>query len=203
MSILASANFSSGFGVERNRRRLLWLLPVLVAAVVMSGYGLIAMRGGRSVSSGSSGQFYAVKPIDMNVTLTKDGELAAVNNIDITCRVEGGSTIQTLIKEGEYVKKGDVLITLDSSAIKQKIEDTTLDLQKAEADLTTSKEMREIQISQNNANLQEAQVALALAKLDLQGYIEGTYPQQVSKAQTDLELAKLALKNKQESLAQT
>jgi multidrug efflux pump subunit AcrA (membrane-fusion protein) len=83
-------------------------------------------------------------------------------NIDIICRVEGGSTVQTLVPEGTWAKKGDVLITLDSSAIKQKIEDTTLELQKAEADLVTSKEMREIQLSQNATNLEGAEVALTL-----------------------------------------
>ena len=194
---------------------MIWLLAPVGALLAMGAYWVIT-RGTPSsagaipgnspsaaVVSASGAQFYSVHPMDLDVKIAKDGELQAVNNIEVVCRVEGGSTVQTLVKEGASVKKGDVLITLDSSAIKQKIEDTTLDLQKADADLTTSKEMREIQISQNATNLEAAEVALTLAKLDLQGYVEGSYPQQVETAKSTLELAKLALKNKEENLAQT
>src|SRR3954465_10992634 len=157
--------------------------------------------------SGSSpivvGQFYSVVPMDLAVKIAKDGELAALNNIDIVCEVEGQTTIQTIVPEGSTVKKGDVLVQLDSSTIKQKIEDTTLDLQKAEADLTTSKELKDIQESQNAANLEAADVALTLAQLDLQAYTEGIYPQDLQNAQTTLEMAKITLKNKQEDLSQT
>ena len=185
------------------RRWMLWLLAPLVAVLVMGTYWALSRTTSATTAPAAGGMFYAVKPMDLEVKLNKDGELQAVKNIDIICRVEGGSTVQTLVPEGTWAKKGDVLITLDSSAIKQKIEDTTLELQKAEADLVTSKEMREIQLSQNATNLEGAEVALTLAQLDLQGYESGTYPQQVSKAKSDLELAKLTLKNAEENLAQT
>ena len=42
--------------------------------------------------------------------------------------VEGQTTIQQIVKEGSYVKKGEILVTLDSATIKQKIEDTTLEV---------------------------------------------------------------------------
>ncbi|MGH7176189.1 MAG: HlyD family efflux transporter periplasmic adaptor subunit [Tepidisphaeraceae bacterium] len=186
------------------RRRARWGIGAGVAILAVAGYWIV--NGWRNSSSSATlapGGAYSVVPIDLEVKILKDGELQAVNNIDILCRVEGQTTVQTLVKEGTTVKKGEVLITLDSSAIRQKIEDTTLELQKAEADVTTARELREIQISQNTANLEAAQVALTLAKLDLQGYTDGTYPQQVAKAQADLEVAKLSLKNAQETLAQT
>lgn len=188
-----------------NRRWMIWLLPPLVAGLVMGSYWLLTRltAANAGATTAASGMYYAVKPMNLEIKLTKDGELQAVKNIDIICRVEGGSTVQTLVPEGTWAKKGDVLITLDSSTIKQKIEDTTLDLQKAEADLVTAKEMREIQLSQNATNLDAAEVALTLAKLDLQGYESGAYPQQVSKANSDLELARLTLKNAEENLAQT
>jgi multidrug resistance efflux pump len=192
-----------------NRRRGVWLFA-LIAALLIAGAWWAFSRGGLASAansggpaSASAGAWYTVVPIDLEVKIVKDGELAAVNAIDIVCQVEGTTTIQTVVKEGATVKKGDVLCTLDASAIKQKIEDTTLDLQKAEADLTTSKEMKEIQESQNAANLEAADVALTLAKLDVQAYTKGTYPQDLQNAQTALEMAKITLKNTQEDLAQT
>ncbi len=182
-----------------------WVLRVgsPIAVIVLLAAVWWISRGMSSSSPALLGQFYSVVPMDMDVKINKDGELAAINNIDIMCEVEGQTTITTIVDEGATVKKGDVLCTLDSSAIKQKIEDTTLDLEKAEADLTTSSELKEIQESQNSANLEAAEVALTLAQLDLQGYTDGTYPQDLQNAQTDLEMAKITLKNKQEDLSQT
>ncbi len=139
----------------------------------------------------------------MDIRLVKDGELQAVNNIDIISEVEGGNTVQQIVPEGTFAKQGDVLISLDSSTIKQKLEDATLDTQRAEADVTTSREMKQIQESQNDANNEAAEVALTLAKLDLQQYAEGKYPQDLANAKTELEMARINLKNKEEDLGQT
>src|SRR5436190_7352928 len=138
--------------------------------------------------------YFTIAPMDLDVKVVKDGELAAVNNIDISNLVEGQTTIQQIVKEGAYVKKGDILITLDSASIKQKIEDTTLEVQKADADLIAAKEMRDIQKSQNDASLDAAVSAVKLAELDLQQYEEGSYPQARANATIEVEMAKIPLK---------
>ncbi|MCS7034021.1 MAG: hypothetical protein NZ561_08505, partial [Phycisphaerae bacterium] len=143
-----------------------WLPRLVVAA----GVGLLAVVVWALVfrsparSSGAGGQQWVrVAPMDLEVKLVKDGELAAINNIEVVCEVEGSTTIQQIIKEGSNVKAGDVLVVLDSSAIRQKIEDTTIELQKAEADVTNARELRDIQESKNAADLEAAEVALTLA----------------------------------------
>lgn len=162
----------------------------------------LAVVGGRKYFSAHenvvAGTFEPVRRMDLDVKISKDGDIAAVNNIDISCMVEGSSTIQQLVKEGTFVKKGDLLVTLDSSAIETRVEDTTMDVQRAEADLATAKEMELIQESQNSANLQSAEVSLQLARIDLQQYTEGTYPQSLVTAQTDTDMAQVVLKNAQE-----
>src|SRR5687767_1784528 len=187
---------------QNKSRWMVWLLvPAAVILALLSFWAL----GGRSgppllaASPPSNG----VVPWDLDVKIVKDGELQAVNAIEIQSEVEGQTTIQTLVKEGASVKKGGVLITLDSAAIRQKIEDTTLELQKAEADLTNEREMREIQISTNNANLEAAEVALQLAQIALKQYEEGTYPQALANAKTELDTARINLKNAEEKLGQT
>src|ERR1041384_5529395 len=62
--------------------------------------------------------------------------------------------------------------------------------------------MREIQASQNASNLEAAQVALQLAKLDLQQYTEGSYPQQLASAKTEKEMAEISYQNALEELQQ-
>src|SRR5689334_22021575 len=85
-----------------SRRWMIWLLPPLVAGLVMGSYWLltrVTAANSAGATTAASGMYYAVKPMDLEVKLTKDGELQAVKNIDIICRVEGGSTVQTLVPE--------------------------------------------------------------------------------------------------------
>lgn len=187
-------------GARGRKNRALVIVPALLAL------GALAYYGGKkyflSAPQGVVGTFQPVTRMDLDVKVSKDGELAAINNIDITSQVEGTATIQTLVKEGTSVKKGDLLVKLDSSSIETKIEDTTMDVQRAEADVATANEMKLIQESQNAANLEAAEVALQLARIDLQQYAEGTYPQSLVAAQTDLDMAQVSLKNKQEDYDQ-
>src|SRR4030095_12898304 len=163
-----------------------------------------ALSGRRSTpAQGTGDMLVTISPMDLDMKINKDGELQAVNNIDIISEVEGSTTIQTLVKEGSKVSKGDVLITLDSSAIKQKIEDTTLELQRADADVTNARELREIQVPTTAANIEAAEVALTLAQLDLKQYQEGSYPQLLANAKTDLGMGQIDLKNAEEKLGQT
>lgn len=163
---------------------------------------LILLKFRPGGATGSAGEYHRVVPMDLEVKLVKDGELQAMNNIEIACEVEGQTAIQTIVKEGSNVKAGDVLVTLDSSSIRQRIEDTTIEVQKADADVTNARELRDIQESKNSADLDAAMVALTLAQLDLRDYEEAAFPQLLANAKTDLEMAHIDLKNRREELAQ-
>src|SRR5206468_3690892 len=141
------------------------------------------------------GQFYSIVPMDMDTTTSKDGELAAVNNAEVTSRAEGQNTIVDMAKEGDSVHKGDVIGKLDSSDIERKIEQATLDQQKAQSDLASARETKEIQESTNSANLESANTNLILTRLDLQQYVEGQYPSDLQSARTDVEMCKISVKN--------
>jgi RND family efflux transporter MFP subunit len=191
--------------VVRRRRKIRWrwvILPLAAAAVVAAvlvGAGYFHGEESHVVT----GSFYTIIPTDMDITVSKDGDLQAVNNIDIMNLVEGSSTITQIVDEGASVHKGDILIRLDSSDIRDKLEDKKLDVQQAQADLTSAQEMKQIQVSQNAADLEAAQVSLDLAKIALKEYVEGTYPQALTNAKTDEAAAEIDLKNKQETLSQT
>jgi multidrug efflux pump subunit AcrA (membrane-fusion protein) len=155
------------------------------------------------VASTFVGNYQAAALTDLDVRLNKDGELQAVNNIDVINKVEGINTIQELVKEGTFVHKGDVLVTLDSSNIQKNYDQSQLDLQAAEAGLSAAKEAMEIQESTNVANLQQAQVGLEVAQLDLREYVEGTSIALENEAATKVKMAEIMLKNKEEDLAIT
>src|SRR4051812_10469895 len=88
-------------------RKSRWLVWVPVVGVLAA----IAVVGGRKYvntgPTGVAGTFQTVSRMDMDVKVSKDGELAAINNIDVNNLVEGSTTIQQMAKEGTFVKKGD------------------------------------------------------------------------------------------------
>lgn len=187
-------------GSQRTRTRIIGGAVVLVIlAAAYFAFGTTKSSSRPALAS----QVFDVAPMDLIIKISKDGEVQAINNLDILCLVEGTSTITTIVKEGTSVKKGDVILTLDSTEIRQKMEDNSLQLQKAEADVSNASEMLEITKSSNDTNLESALVNQTIAKLDLKQYEEGTYPQQLANAQTEVEMARISLTNRLEDLDQT
>lgn len=186
-------------------RLLYWVgVPALGALLAVGGYWALSHRGASSInSSATSLHPVAVTQGPLRIEVESTGDLAAVDNIDIVCQVEGGSTINTLIPEGTLVKKGQVLAELDSSGLRQKLDDVKIDLERAVADLTVAKEMLDIQSSTNATNLEAALVALQIAQLDMKKFEEGSYPQQEADAIMTLEKSRVTLKSKEDDLANT
>ena len=185
------------------RRRIPWVLTTTIAiGVVAVAWAVMALAG--SGSQGPvAGEFFTVQPMDLDITISKDGELQAVRNVEIINKVEGQSVILDIAKEGSYVRQGDIVVRLDPSEIEQQLEDDKLNLQKAEADVLAAVEAKAIQESTNSANLEAANVELILARLDLQEYVEGTYPSSLQNAKTSVEMARISVKDKEDNLAQT
>lgn len=184
-----------------------WPVMAAVGAVglLLIGGAVYTLAPGKGGSSSGAGAYKTVpvKKGPFAVRVNVRGDLAAVDNIDIICEIEGSTTITQLVPEGTFVKKGQTLVTLDSSQIRQKLEDAQIELQRATADVTTATEMLEIQKSQNAANLEASEVALQLAQIDVRSYSEGTWPQQLADAKIALEKAQTGLKTAQDELQQS
>src|SRR5437763_17092176 len=87
------------------RSRLMRIAPLLVAFLVLCAWVAAHFLQAR-LKSPLHGSFYTVEPIDLNIIITKSAELQAVNNVEIPCPIDGESTIQQIVKEGTFVKKG-------------------------------------------------------------------------------------------------
>src|SRR5690242_18308159 len=128
----------------------MWPIAGGIALVALIATWAITQLGATSAPI-RPGMYYPATLMDLDIKIAKDGELQAVNNIDIVNRVEGMNTIQQIVKEGATVKKGEVICVIDSSNIRQKLDTNALELQKAESDLTAAGEANEIQVSTNAA----------------------------------------------------
>jgi HlyD family secretion protein len=177
-------------------------IALAVLTVSVGGYWLWTHRAAAGSETDASDRLFTVNPMRMEILVSQMGELQAVDNIELISKVEGRATITNIVKEGAYVKQGDILVELDSSVIRQQIDDLSLEIQRQDAAVANAREMLAIQQSNNAAELEGATVALQLAEVDLQKYVEGTFPQESKSSVTKLEMAKIDLANKQDELAQ-
>ena len=144
--------------------------------------------------------FYTVVPMDLDVIIRKDGELQAIKNLDVVCPVEGLNTIVTITPEGAAVKKNDVIAELDASDMKKKLQSALLDVKKAEVRLCRACRWLTVDLlaGKNVADIEAANVELKLAQIDLKAYNEGIYPQSLSAAQKDADMARITVQDAQQ-----
>jgi HlyD family secretion protein len=179
-----------------------------IAVVALLGAGGATYYGYTQLGSAIAKQEtfadpYIVRPIDLVVSVSGKGTLEAVDNLDISCPVNGQSTIVSIVDEGVTVTKDQVVVTLDTSEFERQLKTVSLEISKGESDLTWAVEQRAIQESKNASDLETAQVELTLAQLSLKEYDEGVYPQKLKSAQLEAEAAKIAVTRAEKDLSQT
>ncbi len=113
----------------------------------------------------------------MRITVNDDGNVESASNIDLKCEVDGGSQILWIAQLGEEVKKGDVLVRLNSSAVQEEITEQRIVYERA------------------NAELIKAETDLAVAAIALKEYEEGTFVKEQQTAEANIVIARENLKS--------
>ena len=143
------------------------VLLVAVAVVVLLGLWLAL---GPSKSTEAPTAYYEVKRGDFTVSVVEGGTLAAVNEVSVRNEVEGTARVIYIVKEGSYVKKGDLLVELDSSQAQDQVNLQRINTEKATNALVTAQLTLDIQRSQTNSDISAAELKLELARLDLEKF---------------------------------
>jgi RND family efflux transporter MFP subunit len=151
----------------------LLLILLVIAVLAVGGYWLYKTRLApqpAAAASRSYTQVTEVKRGNLSSTLSVVGQLAAVQQADLTFeRMHSTSKLLTLaVKAGNTVTVGQVLATIDPAPYQQALDQASSDLQAAEeklADLKTP--ATELQIAKADQTIAKAENTLAQAKNDL------------------------------------
>ncbi|WP_299465571.1 HlyD family efflux transporter periplasmic adaptor subunit [uncultured Gimesia sp.] len=127
------------------------------------------------------------------VTVTERGQLDSLNNVTLTNKVKGFTTIISIVPEGTMVKAGDLVCELDSALLVDKEKQQQIQVTQAEAELKQAEENVAIQRTQNDSDNSAAELALKLARLDLNKFKEG-------ESQRDLNVKEGAITKSREDL---
>ncbi|MEW6159942.1 MAG: efflux RND transporter periplasmic adaptor subunit [Verrucomicrobiota bacterium] len=157
--------------------------------VAVSAIGILAVLWfliGGSGQPTQASSFYEIKRADFLISVVEGGTIEAVNEVVIRSDVEGTSRIIYIVPEGSYVKKGDLLVELDSSASQDAVNQQQINVEKAQFALIQAEQQLEIQKSTVDSEIQAAKLKVEFAESDLKKYIEGEALQLRRNAQIEI-----------------
>jgi HlyD family secretion protein len=139
--------------------------PILAAAMlIVAAATAAAMKWSGGDDQAADVPTFEVKRGPLTISIDASGTIKALDQEVITCKVKGeggreggGVTILTLVPEGTRVKKGDLLIELDSSSFEDQLVAEQITLQTAETTLTSGQENLAVGKSQAESDKEQAQ----------------------------------------------
>ena len=162
-----------------------------LAAALGAALVLVGVVAWRSFGKNQAEQYlyYPVKRSDFMISIVEGGTLKAVHEVTVRSEMEGVARILSIVPEGTVVKKGDMLVELDSSDLRDRIAGQEVTFQTAQFAFIQAKEALSIQKSLIESNVKEGELKVEFAKSDLEKYKEGDWPQAEKNALTKITIA--------------
>jgi HlyD family secretion protein len=176
---------------------------LVAAAAMVVAVGLLVIwftvvRGGEAPAN--TIETAVAKRGPLTISVLETGTLMAKDPEIIRNTLEGRATIISIIPEGTRVKKGDLLVELDVSTLRDNRIDQVILVKNAEAAYINAKETLDITRSQAQSNVELAQLKHEFAKQDLDKYtgLNGEYSNLVASADGKIALNAEELKKAQD-----
>ena len=157
-----------------------------VSFVALLAFGLV-LRGGHKKAEPVP--VFAVQEGPLTISVTSGGSIQSRDKVIISSELEGNNTVIWVIDEGTNVQSGDLLLEFDASELIEKRNEQEIVVANAESNLIVTREKLGITAGDCEAALLDRDVDLTLAKMALEKYKEGDYPQQVRQFDADIALA--------------
>jgi len=171
----------------------------LVAGVV--AVGLIAavfflIRGVTASGAASvDGELlYDVVRDDLKITVVESGSLESEKTVDLKSELEGRVQILRLVEEGTFAKKGQLLAELDAADLVEREISQRISFERASASLTQARKNYEIEKSNGESDIKQAELTVRFGEIDLEKYLKGDWIQAQLEATNDIGIAEEELK---------
>jgi len=179
---------------DRRGLRSFWTVGIVVAvaSIVLIFIWLKVVQGKEDPMN--SFPTFVAKRGPLTISVLESGTISPQEQIVLRNEVEGRTTIVSLVPDGSMVKKGDLLVELDSSTLKDAIIDQDIMVQRAEAAYIGAKESLAVTENQAKSDIDVARLTLKFARQDLQQYVDAIYPKDVNEQTARIRLAEEDLK---------
>jgi HlyD family secretion protein len=159
---------------------------VVGLVLLLVGYGVV-----RSFTKSGPAQvtYHPVKRSDFLISIVEGGTVKAVREVTVRSELEGTARILSIMPEGTYAKKGDLLVELDSADLRERLNAQEVVRQNSQFAFVQAKESLSIQKSLIESNVKDAELVVEFAGSDLEKYKEGDWPQQRRLVETKITVA--------------
>jgi HlyD family secretion protein len=165
---------------------LVWRRPLLVVIVAVAVLAVVVVVARGSRPTAPEARYYPVKRSDFLISIVEGGTLEAVREEVIRSEVEGTARIISIVPEGSYVKKGDLLVELDSSASQDTVNQQQINVEKAQFAVVQAEQQLDIQKSVVDSDISAAQLKVEFAQTDLEKFLKGEALQTRRNAQIEI-----------------
>ena len=160
--------------------------PVLFGGLAL----LVLVLAGLLYSSRGKGDnqlsFYEVRRGDFLISVVEGGTIEAVNDVVVRSEFEGTARIIFLVKEGTYVKKGDLLVELDSSQAQDQVNQQQINHEKNQFAVTQAEQQLTIQRSIVDGEILNAELKVKFAQIELDKFLKGSREQARRNAEIEI-----------------
>ena len=169
---------------KKSKKKRLIMAGIAVCAAVIA---VFLLRGKKDV--GEDVPTFAVAEGPLTIGITSSGTIQSRDKEILKSELEGNNVVIWVIDEGVNVKAGDLLLEFDSAALVNKRNEQEITVATTEGNLIISQEKLEVTKGDCDANLLEREVDVTLAKMKLEKYEKGDYPQEERTHAADIALA--------------
>jgi HlyD family secretion protein len=170
---------------RRRSRALRWIISIGAAAalLVVVGIWYFWFRGPQ-VQGGLEVAVVGYK--DLQLKVVERGTLEARENHDIKCEVKTGSRgapkIKSVVENGTYVRKGDLLVEIDDSYLQEQALAKKIERLNAESDKVAAEQTYPQKV-----------ISISLAEKTLEKWIKGDFPQSLHDLEGQIQTAESAV----------
>ena len=187
--------------ISRPRRQRVLVPGVAFFAIAGFGYlGWANLPGsGRSAEMPLTA---AATRSEIKITVSDRGELESVDAVTVTCELEGGGKLMSILAEGTRVAKGDTVGQIDPDQFQKLLNEQRVKLEAAEGKVKSCRSDLTQAESKAGTEIAKSKKTLTLAKIDLESYFaaDGEYTKESEKLKGALELARKELVEAEEDL---
>jgi HlyD family secretion protein len=174
-----------------------------VAAGVVAGGGWAVQQFGLTGSKDDDVLTATATRGDMPLVVTDRGELESAQSVQVVCEIEEGGKLVTIVPEGTRVKKDEEVARMDPGALQKNVNEQQVQWEQATGKVKANESELEVQKNKAESEIAKADLALTLARIDLESYEKGEFQVELDKRKGQLEIAKKEQKEAEENLAFT
>jgi len=164
-----------------------WLLLAVLICLAIFAVFLLPQQ--------SPPEMLTIQKSPFRIQMTTSGSLEPLRTERVQSKCQWTVQILSLVPEGTWVRKGDIVCVLDSSKIEEFQRSREVTLIKADVKLQASKQQEELLKASNERRLGEAERELQAAELDLLEYSQGIHPNEVQQLADDISFNQDRLQN--------